>query len=123
MARLPAANENVAIVAAIVPTTTYYLSLHSADPGTTGATEVSGGSYARQSIVFGSATAGVVTSTTAQNFTAMPAESGGVPFFGIWSASSGGTYEGGGTTTGLSTSIPAGASINFASASVTCSIS
>ena len=56
MARIPTAGLNAAIAAAIVPGTTYYLSLHSADPGTTGASEFSGGTYARQAIVFGSAT-------------------------------------------------------------------
>ena len=40
MARLPAAQENTAIAAIFVPTsTTYYLSLNTADPGTTGANE------------------------------------------------------------------------------------
>ena len=123
MPLLPTSNENLAIAAAIVPTTTYYLSLHTASPGTTGANEVTGGSYARQSIVFGAASGGVVTSNTAQNFTNMPIETGGCTYFGIWSAPSGGTFEGGGTTTGLSGSIPASASINFSSAAVTCQIS
>jgi|ERR1035437_2293252 hypothetical protein len=123
MPRLPAANESLAIAAAIVPTTTYYLSLHNGDTSTTGANEISGGSYARQAIIFGAASGGVVTSTDAQDFTVMPVETGGCPYFGIWSASSGGTFEGGGATTGLSGSIPAGASIHFATASVSCSVS
>ena len=111
------------VAAGIVPTTTYYLSLHSADPNTTGASEVTGGSYGRLSIVFGAAAAGVVTSTTGQNYTGMPVEAGGCPYFGIWSLASGGTYLGGGATTGLSTSIPAGASISFAIASITAAVS
>lgn len=123
MARLPAANENAAIAAAIVPTTTYYLSLHSADPGTTGANEITGGSYARQAIIFGAASAGVVTSTDAQSFTNLPSESGGCPYFGIWSASTAGTYEGGGGTTGLSVVIPSGSSVSFAIGAVTASVS
>src|ERR1035437_4513584 len=100
MARMPAATENTMVAAGIVPTTTYYHSLHTADPGTTGTAEVTGGSYARPTIVFGAAAAGVVTSTTAQIYTAMPAEAGGCPYFGIWSTITGGTYMGGGSTSG-----------------------
>ena len=58
MPRIPTAGLNAAVAAAIVPGTTYYLSAHSADPGTTGASELSGGGYARQAIVFGSASGG-----------------------------------------------------------------
>ena len=111
------------VAAGIVPTTTYYLSLHTADPGTTGTAEVTGGSYARPTIVFGAAAAGVVTSTTAQNYTGIPVEASGCPYFSIWSASTSGTYLGGGATTGLSTSIPAGASISFAIAGIPAAVS
>ena len=59
MARLPAAQENAGLNAMFVPSTTYYLALFTSDPSTTGASgEVTGGSYARQSIAFGSATSG-----------------------------------------------------------------
>lgn len=37
---------------------TIYMSLHTADPGTSGANEVSGGAYARQTAVFSVADAG-----------------------------------------------------------------
>jgi hypothetical protein len=52
----------------------------------------------------------------------MPAEAGGIPFFGIFSAVTAGTYEGGGTTTGLSTALPAGATVNFAAGQVSVNI-
>ena len=124
MARLPAAQENAGLNAMFVPSTTYYLALFTTDPGTTGASgEVTGGSYARQSIAFGSATSGSQASTTAQNFTSMPIEASGIPYFGIFTASTSGTYLGGGTTSGLSGSIPAGSTVAFAIGAVTTSLS
>ena len=84
---------------------------------------MTGGSYARQSIAFGSATSGSQASTTAQNFTLMPLEASGVPYFGIFTASTSGTYLGGGTTSGLSGSIPAGSTVAFAIGAVTTSLS
>lgn len=78
MARETVATAEAGIDAKIVTGTTYYLGLHTADPGFTGASEVTGGSYARQTIVFGVAAApvaGLVTkaSTTSQAFAGMPA--------------------------------------------------
>jgi len=113
MPRITTAVANAAIAAAIVPATTYYLSLHSADPGTTGATEFTGGGYVRQSIVFSTASGGVVTSNTAQ---AIPnAGSTAATYGGIWTASTAGTYLGGFALTGSVTA----ASITFASGAVT----
>lgn len=124
MTRLTTANENAMLTAApCVPATTYYLSLHSADPGTTGASEITGGSYARQAITFGTPASGSQASTNSQSFTNMPAEAGGTPYFGLWSAASGGTYEGGGTTSGLSGAISAGSTVSFATGAVTLSVS
>ena len=91
MALLAVASENTAIAAVFVPSTTYYLSLHSATPGQTGASEISGGSYARQALTFGSATNGVELSTNSQTFTNLPVEASGIPYFGVWSTASGGT--------------------------------
>jgi len=124
VARLPAAQENTMLNAGFVPSTTYYLALFTSDPTTTGASgEVTGGSYARQAIAFGSASAGSQASTNAQNFTGMPVEAGGVPYFGLFSASTAGTYLGGGTTTGLSGAISAGSTIAFAIGAVTTTLS
>jgi hypothetical protein len=123
MALLSTASENTAIAAVFVPSTTYYLSLHSATPGQTGTSEISGGSYARQGITFGSASGGSEASTNSQTFTNLPAESGGIGYFGIWSAATAGTYIGGGTTTGLTGSLPSGISVNFATGAVTVAIS
>ena len=85
--------------------------------------EVTGGSYARQSIAFGSASSGSQASTTAQTFTGMPVLSGGAPYFGLFTAGTGGTYLGGGTTTGLSGAISAGSTVAFAIGAVTTSLS
>jgi len=123
MALLAVASENTAISAVFVPSTTYYLSLHSATPGQNGASEITGGSYARQVIQFGAASGGAESSTDSQTFTNLPAEASGIPYFGIWTAATGGTYLGGGTTTGLTGSLPAGISVNFATGAVTLSFS
>ena len=52
--------------------TTVYLALFDGDPATTG-TEVSGGSYARQSAAFNTAASGSTTNSAAISFTGMPA--------------------------------------------------
>lgn len=121
MARLPAAQEDAALDAMFVTGTTYYLALFTTDPGTTGASgEVTGGSYARQALVFGTAASGgSKASTDAQSFTGMPAEAGGVPYAAIFSAATAGTFLGGMTTTGLSGAISAGATIDVAIGGVT----
>jgi hypothetical protein len=126
MARLPAAQANVMLTAAFPTSTTFYLALFTSDPGTAGTTgEVVGGSYSRQALTFGTPSGGTAVSAgtgAAQSFPNMPAEAGGIPFFGIMSAPTGGTYEGGGTTTGLSSAIPAGATVNFAAGQVSVNI-
>ncbi len=67
-----------------------YVSLHTADPGTTGASEASGGSpaYARQAAVW-AAPAGGVASAGQVTFN-VPA--GSYSYFGLWSALTGGTF-------------------------------
>ena len=102
-----------------------YVALFTTDPGTSGASgEVSGGSYARQSGTFGLPSAGVATSTNAQNFTNMPAESGGCPYFFCFATATGTTYPlGGGTTSGLSGAISAGSTVAVAIGGVTFTVS
>jgi hypothetical protein len=71
--------------------TTPFVSLHTADPGETGASEVAGGSYARQAGSFGAAASGDVTNDAQIEFTNMPAVGGnGVVAFGIFDAVSAG---------------------------------
>lgn len=113
MPRIPETPLNAAIAAAIVPGTTYYLSLHSADTGTTGANEFTGGGYTRQPIVFGAAAGGAVANTGAVS---VPnAGTTAATHTGIWSAATGGTFRAGAA---VASSVTA-ASISFAAGAVT----
>lgn len=67
---------------------TPYVSLHTADPGETGTSEVAGGSYARQSAAFDAAASGATSNSGVLNFTGMPACT--VTHVAIWDASSAG---------------------------------
>lgn len=94
--------------------TTYaalYVSLHTADPTDTGSNEVTGGSYARQTVAFDSAASGHTQNTGAVNFTNMPACT--VTHFAIWSAVTAGVLLGYAALT-ASKSPSAGDTISFA---------
>lgn len=71
-----------------------YISLHTGDPGTTGASEASYGGYTRPQTTWGSSSAGVATGT-AVTFTA--AAAGAYQGMGTWSLASSGTFIGGKT--------------------------
>lgn len=97
-----------ALLDAIFNTTSYaptniYMSLHTADPGETGASEVTGGSYARQTVTasFAAASGGSVSTNVDINFTLMPAAT--VTHIGIWDASTAGNFLWGGTLTASKT--------------------
>lgn len=71
-----------------------YASLHSADPGTTGASELSGGSpaYARIAVTWDPASGGVMAADTGTPVI-FDVESGDtVAYGGLWDASSGGNF-------------------------------
>lgn len=69
-----------------------WISLHTASPATTGANEVSGGSYARVQTTWGApATSASLGSQVTIN---VPASTT-ITHFGIWSAVTAGTYHGG----------------------------
>jgi hypothetical protein len=70
-----------------------YISLHTSSPSTSGANEVSGGSYARAQTTWSSSSAG---SKAGSQVTLNVPASTTIEYFGFWSASSGGTYLGGG---------------------------
>lgn len=93
---------------AFTPVATVYLSLHTADPGLTGASEVAGGSYARQAITFGVAASKSITSSNTVDFTGMPAAT--VTHLGIWDASTAGNFYAGG---------PGGTILMYATAAAT----
>jgi hypothetical protein len=73
-----------------------FASLHTADPGTTGTGEVSGGApaYARKAITWNAAAAGGLDNNANPVFD-VPA--GTYTHFGLWSAVTAGTFYGGGT--------------------------
>lgn len=89
--------KNVALDA--VAAVAVYASLHTADPGTTGTSEVSGGSpaYARKAITWNAASGGNLDNNANPVFD-VPAGTT-ITHFGLWSASSGGTFYGSGDIT------------------------
>ena len=72
-----------------------FVSVHTGNPGDTGASEVSGGSYARGAITFNAASAGSIDSS-AQPDINIPSGTT-VTHLGFWSAATGGTFYGSGT--------------------------
>lgn len=85
---------------------TGYISLHTASPGTTGASEVSGGAYARVATTWAAASAG---SRTGSQVTVNVPASTTITHFGIWDAATGGNYLGGGPLSASETFAAAGA--------------
>lgn len=72
-----------------------FISLHTADPGLTGASEASGGSpaYARQSVTFSAAAGGALDSS---NTPVLDVPAGTYTHFGVWSLATAGTFYVGG---------------------------
>lgn len=88
MARLPAAGENAAGNAVLVAGTTYYITVHTADPGTTGASEMSG-------VTRAAATFATWASGSTSNVAAVTVNNPGsvqALYVGVWSAITAGTY-------------------------------
>ena len=94
MARISTTEANQALVA----TGWGFISLHTADPGTTGASEVTGGTYARVAVTWGSPTGGTIANNTSALSINLPASTTAA-YFGVWSASTAGTYYLGGALT------------------------
>lgn len=92
MALFPS-NTMITSIANLFSTGTPYLALYTTNPtaSDTG-TEVTGGSYARQAITFGSVSGGVMSNTVAITFSALPTAT--ITHYGIRSAASGGTLRG-----------------------------
>jgi hypothetical protein len=72
--------------------TTTYVSLHTADPGGTGANEVTGGSYARVAITWNAPSAGSMINS-APSTVNVPASTT-VTHFGVWDAVTTGNFLG-----------------------------
>jgi hypothetical protein len=93
-----------------------YVGLNTTSPGFTGANEVTGGSYARQSGAWGAPSTGVKSSTGALSWTNMPSAT--VGYFSIWTASTSGTNSGNGALAS-SLTVPTGATVTAAIGAVT----
>lgn len=78
-------------------TTSAFVSLHTGDPGDTGANEVTGSAYARQGpIAFTNAgnNPTVASNSAIITFLAATGSWGTIGYFGLWTAVSGGTFRG-----------------------------
>lgn len=110
MPDMATATANTAVGGALTEGTTYYASLHTADPGATGANELTGGSYERQPITFGAASGGVMSATNTQSFSGMPAVAGDL-YVGLWTTQTDGDYLWGDPNAATTTAILAGATL------------
>lgn len=98
---------------------TPHVSLHTADPGETGANEVAGGTYVRQAAGWDPAGSGAVVLDGALDFTLMPAVT--VTHVGIWSASTAGTFVWGGALS-ASKVVNAGDTFHFNDGAITVTL-
>jgi len=78
----------------------YYVSLHDGNPGSTGANEIVGGSYARKQVSFGAAANKQALNDTILDFTGMPdTTSSPITHVGLWTQASDGNFVIGGELT------------------------
>src|SRR5215510_320882 len=96
-----------------------FLSLHTADPGDTGANEYTTYTGNRPSISFGAASNASASSTAQIDFAAMGATT--ITHVGVWSANTAGTFKGGGALTSSRTTA-SGDTLRFITAAVTASL-
>jgi hypothetical protein len=92
---ISSAGEAVALAALLG---SRFISLHSGDPGNTGASELSGGGYARVAGGDFTVTGGNPSTAANDGVVEFPTATGDwleATHFGIWSASTGGTFIGG----------------------------
>jgi hypothetical protein len=104
-------------------TTNAYVSLHTADPGNTGANEVVGGGYVRQGpIVFANAGSNptVASNTNIITYPQATANYGVIGFFGLWTAATAGSFLGSGAVS-LAIPINQGDSARFYAQTLTVS--
>lgn len=114
--------SNTEITQSLVTTGWGFVSLHTATPGTTGASEVSGGSYARVAVTWTASSGGSAASNAGALTINLPATTTAA-FFGIWSALTVGTYYiGGALSPNVTTGSTAG-TITIAIAALTVSSS
>lgn len=91
---------------------TPYVSLHTADPGLTGTSEVVGGSYARQTVTWDAPTNGVTQNGgAAVTFTNMPSAT--ITHAGIWDSATAGNFIYGDALTNGNQVVNAGGTFEF----------
>ena len=100
--------------------TSVWLSLHTADPGTTGASEVSGEGYGRQQSPAAASSSGTYTSGSDLRFDGMPA--GTVTHAGLWDAETGGNFLAG-TALTASVTVNSGDSFRILAGNLTSTFS
>lgn len=107
------ANAVANILRNVAPSTyvNVYLSLHTGDPGATGASEVTGGSYVRKVCALTAAANKHTDNSSLIRFDLMPACT--ITHLGLWDASTAGNFLVGGALSGSSV-IASGASVEFA---------
>jgi hypothetical protein len=104
------------------PGTAIYMSLHTADPGETGASEASGGSYARLQYTNWSAPANRAISNAANiGFTTLSGNLGTAVALGIWDASTSGNFLW--RSSAISLSLTTGSTPTFEAGNVIISLS
>jgi hypothetical protein len=116
---VPAAQANAGVAAMFVPSTTYYGGLNTGSPALTGANEALADYTPRPAVIFGAAALGVELTTDSQTWTCAIGFT--ATFFSFWTASTAGTYLGGGTLTSLT--IPAGALVTAAVGAISATLS
>lgn len=82
--------------AAVTRPTTWYISIHSGDPSTTGANEFTGGSYVRKAATFTFDGTSKMTLDADVTFDEATTSPGDAVYFGVWDASSSGNFLGAG---------------------------
>ena len=114
MTRASATAINAALTGMVATAT--YMGINTGDPGTSGANEVSGGSYVRQAISWGTASGSSIANSGALSFS-IPASTT-VDYSSMWNASTSGTYGFGQTLSATITFVTAG-TLTFAGGAVT----
>jgi hypothetical protein len=101
------------------PPSTIYVSLHTADPGETGADEVTGGDYVRKSVTFNAPSGGSMTNSNLLRWDNMPAVT--LTHVGLWDAATAGNPLWFGALSS-SVTLSAGSSFEIPAGSLTVSI-
>lgn len=104
----------------LIKNDTPYLALYTASPNAGGGgTEVTGGSYARQAITFGSISAGSMNNSSSITFTGLPTAT--ITHYGILDASTGGELKVYGAINSVA-SVVTGDQLQFPTSSITINL-